>query len=308
MRSARSAKVVCALGATLIAGGHLTIASAETGSGVSGITQGGVNGITQAGVQGITQGGVQGITQAGTQGITQAGVTGITQAGVQGITQAGVTGITQAGIQGITQGGVTGITQAGAQGITQAGVTGITQAGIQGITQAGTQGITQAGVTGITQAGIQGITQAGLRGITQGGVAAFDSLVLAGPVDSIDPINGVFTAVGQTVMASQGMLSSMNVGDFVSVNGSVVSSGWLYADSVSVSNDLYVPGATPVYVTGIPSEIDPVLGQARLGALTIDYTAAMSGGAIPAGLSLGFGGIQPVNRGLLVSDAVSAVQ
>jgi hypothetical protein len=115
-------------------------------------------------------------------------------------------------------------------------------------------------------------------------------------------------AVGQTVMASQTMLSSMSVGDFVSVNGSVVSSGWLYADSISVSNDMYVPGASQVFVTGIPSEVDPLLGQARLGELTIDYTAAMSGGAIPSGLSLSFSGIQPVSRGLLVSDAISAVQ
>jgi len=252
MRSAISAKALGALGATLIVGFHLSIASAETGSAVNGITQGGVNGITQGGVNGITQGGVNGITQGGIQGITQGGVNGITQGGIQGITQGGVNGITQGGIQGITQGGV--------------------------------------------------------NGITQGGVNALNGLVLAGPVDSIDPINGVFTAVGQTVMASQGMLSSMSVGDFVSVNGSVVSSGWLYADSIDLSSKAYVPGATEVFVTGIPSNINPVLGQAQLGELTIDYTAAMSGGAIPSGLSLSFSGIQPVSRGLFVSDAVSAVQ
>ena len=228
MRSARSAKAVYALGATLIAGFHLSTADAETGSTVNGITQGGIQGITQGGVNGITQGGVNGITQGG--------------------------------------------------------------------------------VNGITQGGIQGITQGGVNGITQGGVYAFDSLVLSGPVDSIDPINGVFTAVGQTVMASQAMLSSMSVGDFVSVNGSVVSSGWLYADSISLSNEMYVPGATQVFVTGIPSNINPVLGQAKLGELTIDYTAAMSGGAIPSGASLSFSGIQPVSRGLLVSNAVSAIQ
>jgi len=236
MRSAISAKALGALGATLIVGFHLSIASAETGSAVNGITQGGVNGITQGGVNGITQGGVNGITQGGIQGITQGGVNGITQGGIQGITQGGV------------------------------------------------------------------------NGITQGGVNALNGLVLAGPVDSIDPINGVFTAVGQTVMASQGMLSSMSVGDFVSVNGSVVSSGWLYADSIDLSSKAYVPGATEVFVTGIPSNINPVLGQAQLGELTIDYTAAMSGGAIPSGLSLSFSGIQPVSRGLFVSDAVSAVQ
>ena len=244
MRSAISAKALGALGATLIVGFHLSIASAETGSAVNGITQGGVNGITQGGVNGITQGGIYGITQGGVNGITQGGV----------------------------------------------------------------NGITQGGVNGITQGGVNGITQGGVNGITQGGVYAFDGLVLAGPVDSIDPVNGVFTAVGQTVMASQAMLSSMSVGDFVSVNGSVVSSGWLYADSIAMSGDAYVPGATEVFVTGIPSNINPVLGQAQLGDLTIDYTAAMSGGAIPFGLSLSFSGTQPVSRGLFVSDAVSAVQ
>jgi hypothetical protein len=93
----------------------------------------------------------------------------------------------------------------------------------------------------------------------------------------------------------------------VAVNGSVVSSGWLYADSVSISNEIYVPGATELYVTGMPSDIDPLLGQAQLGELTIDYTAAMSGGDIPLGPTLSFSGTQPVSDGLMVSDAVNAV-
>jgi len=105
------------------------------------------------------------------------------------------------------------------------------------------------------------------------------------------------------------MLAGMSVGDFVSVNGSVVSSGWLYADTVSMSVNAYVPGSTEIFVTGIPSNINTTIGQAKLGDLTIDYTAALSGGAIPSGLSLSFSGIQPVSLGLLVSDEVrSAVE
>jgi hypothetical protein len=173
---------------------------------------------------------------------------------------------------------------------------------------AGISGGDVAGISGGDVAGISGGDVAGISGGDVAGISGGDVLVLAGPVDSIDPVNGVFTAVGQTVMASQAMLSSMSVGDFVSVNGSVVSSGWLYADSIAMSGDAYVPGATEVFVTGIPSNINPVLGQAQLGDLTIDYTAAMSGGAIPFGLSLSFSGTQPVSRGLFVSDAVSAVQ
>lgn len=160
-----------------------------------------------------------------------------------------------------------------------------------------------AAVAGDMSGIAQGINAGDVTGINGGDVP-----VLAGPVDSIDPINRVFVAVGQTVMASQDMLSGLRVGDFVTVNGSVVSSGWLYADSISVATAMYVPGATAVFVTGIPSEINLALGQAKIGALTIDYTAALSGGAIPSGLSLSFRGIQPVDGGLFVSDAVSAVK
>jgi hypothetical protein len=191
---------------------------------------------------------------------------------------------------------------------TFAGINGGDVAGINGGDVAGINGGDVAGINGGDLAGINGGDVVGINGGDVAGINGGDALVLAGPVDSIDPINGVFMAVGQTVMASQAMLSGMSVGDFVTVDGSIVSSGWLYADSVSVANGMYVPGATEVYVTGIPSEINPVLGQAQLGELTIDYTAAMSGGAIPSGLSLSFRGIQPVNRGLLVSDAVSAVE
>ena len=104
------------------------------------------------------------------------------------------------------------------------------------------------------------------------------------------------------------MLSSLSVGDFVAVDGSVVSPGWLYADTISVSSGTYVPGAHEVFVTGIPTSFDASVGQAKLGDLTIDYNAALSGGSIPAGLSLSFRGIQPVSRGVLVSDRVNAAE
>jgi hypothetical protein len=130
-------------------------------------------------------------------------------------------------------------------------------------------------------------------------------LVLAGPVSSIDRINGVFESMGQIILASQSMLNSMRIGDYVSVDGSVVSGGWLYADNVSVFAESYVPGASPVFVTGIPSAMDPLTGRAQIGGLTIDYTPALSSGDLGIGLEMSFSGIQPVRRGLLISDAVS---
>ena len=101
------------------------------------------------------------------------------------------------------------------------------------------------------------------------------------------------------------MLSKLRIGDYVSVNGSVISSGWLYADEVSVFAESYVPGASTVFITGIPSAIDLSTGRVQIGGLTIDYTPALSSGDLGIGLEMSFRGIQPVRSGLLISDAVS---
>jgi hypothetical protein len=253
-----------------------------------------VNGISQGSVNGISQGSVNGISQGSVNGISQGSVNGISQGSVNGISQGSVNGISQGSVNGISQGSVNGISQGSVNGISQGSVNGISQGSVNGISQGSVDGISQGSVSGISPGSVESLTS--------------NQQVLAGPVASIDRINGVFVAMGQTVMASNAMLSHLQVGDFVSVNGSVVTSGWLYADTISVSDDMYAAGATEVFVTGIPSRNNLALGQMQLGDLTIDYTAALSGGSIPSGLSLSFRGIQPVNRGLFVSDAVSVAE
>jgi hypothetical protein len=126
--------------------------------------------------------------------------------------------------------------------------------------------------------------------------------VLAGPVDSIDRVNGVFESMGQFVMASQEMLSRMNVGDYVAVEGSVVASGWLYADNLAVSGSPYVPGASDVFVTGILTSVDFANGTAQMGGLTIDYTPSLGDSMAPTGNVWSFSGIQPAARGMMISD------
>ena len=187
---------------------------------------------------------------------------------------------------------------AAAETINDASTSGVTQTGVLGVTQTGVLGVTQTGVLGVTQTGVQGVTQTGAEGVTQTGL-------LRGPVTSIDRINSVFESMGQIILASQSMLSRMRIGDYVSVNGTVISSGWLYADEVSVLGESYVPGASAVFVTGIPSSIDLSTGRVQIGGLTIDYTQVLSSGDLVVGFEMSFGGIQPVTRGLLISDAVS---
>ena len=108
--------------------------------------------------------------------------------------------------------------------------------------------------------------------------------------------------MGQTVMASQAMLSSIRVGDFVAVQGSVISSGWYYADDVSVSYQRYVPGATEVFITGMLSSVDRVNGIAQMGNLTIDYTASLGSGDAPSSAMWSFQGTRPLSGGKMISN------
>ncbi len=224
-----------------------------------------------------------------------------------GIDQGSVTGIDQGSVLGIDQGSVTGIDQGSVLGIDQGSLTGIDQGSVLGIDQGSVTGIDQGSVLGIDQGSVTGIDQGSVLGIDQGSTkrTVGIGLVLAGSVTSIDRINGVFESMGQIVLASQSMLSSMRIGDYVSVNGSVISSGWLYADEVSVFAESYVPGASTVFITGIPSAIDLSTGRVQIGGLTIDYTPALSSGDLGIGLEMSFSGIQPVRSGLRISVAVS---
>ncbi len=189
------------------------------------------------------------------------------------------------------------------------GSLGIDSNGSLGIDSNGSLGIDSNGSLGIDSMGSLGIDSNGSLGIDANDTLGIDAGdVLAGPVDRIDTVNGVFESMGQIVMASHDALSRMNVGDFVSVQGSVVGPGWLYADVVSVSNTQYVPGATEVFVTGMLSAVDRAAGTAQMGELTIDYTASLGAGGAPADVVWSFAGTRPVSNGVMVSDRTGGLR
>ena len=302
MRNAKSAKARIALGATLIAIAIPVIAS-ETGGSVSGIDGGGSAGIDGGGSAGIDGGGVHGIDGGGSAGIDGGGIHGIDGGGSAGIDGGGILGIDGGGSAGIDGGGIHGIDGGGSAGIDGGGILGIDGGGIRGIDGGGSAGIDGGGIHGIDGGGSAGIDGGGIHGIDGGGSAGIDGGgILAGPVDRIDLVNGVFESMGQIVMASQGMLSDMRVGDFVSVEGSVVAPGWLYADDVVLSDTPYVAGATEVFVTGMLTSVDSAEGTARMGRLTIDYTSSLGNGDGPAGSMWSFAGIRPASDGVMISD------
>jgi hypothetical protein len=98
------------------------------------------------------------------------------------------------------------------------------------------------------------------------------------------------------------MLQSMQVGDYITVEGSVISSGWYYADAVAVSDQAYVPGSTEVFVAGLISSVNALNGTAQIGALTIDYTSSLGGSDAPSGAMWSFHGIRPSQGGKMISN------
>ena len=218
-------------------------------------------------------------------------------------------GIDSMGSLGIDSNGGLGIDSNGGQGIDSNGGQGIDSNGGLGIDSMGSLGIDSMGGLGIDSMGSLGIDSNGSQGIDSNGNQGIDSMgVLSGPIDRIDTINGVFESMGQIVMASRDALARMNVGDFVSVQGSVVGPGWLYADDVSVSNTQYVPGATEVFVTGMLSSVDRAAGTARMGGLTIDYTLSLGAGSAPSDMMWSFSGTRPVSSGVMISDRTGGLR
>ena len=260
---------------------------------MSGIHTGGVLGIHTGGVSGIHTGGVLGIHTGGVTGIHTGGVSGIHTGGVTGIHTGGVTGIHTGGVLGIHTGGVTGIHTGGVTGIHTGGVSGIHTGGALGIHTGGVTGIHTGGVAGIHTGGAAGIHTGGVAGIHTGGVNDVESsLVLAGPVGSIDLESGLVRALGQTISVSRDMIDRVNTGDFVTVYGSVVGQGYLYADSIEVALEPYVPGASEIVVAGMPQDVDLLTGTAMIGDMEVDYTPALSMGTAPESGLVTFRGYQ----------------
>ncbi|MCH9004914.1 MAG: hypothetical protein IH838_06430 [Proteobacteria bacterium] len=220
---------------------------------------------------------------------------------LNGIDSNGVLGIDSNGVQGIDSNGVAGIDSNGILGIDSNGVAGIDSNGILGIDSNGVAGIDSNGILGIDSNGVAGIDSNGLLGVP-------GQTILAGPVDSIDRINGVFESMGQVVMASYSMLSGMQVGDFVAVQGTVISSGWYFADNVSVSNQLYVPGSTEVFISGMLSSINRMDGTAQMGRLTIDFTSSLGSSDAPSGDMWTFRGTRPSMGGTMLSYRTEAIK
>ena len=81
--------------------------------------------------------------------------------------------------------------------------------------------------------------------------------------------------------------------------------GRIDAFEVFVSPHTYIPGATEVFVTGIPSSINYSLGTARIGDLKVDYTSSLGGSEFGGmGAAITVIGTQPAFGGTMLGERV----
>jgi hypothetical protein len=129
--------------------------------------------------------------------------------------------------------------------------------------------------------------------------------MLAGPVQSIDMQSETFVAVGQTVSFQREGLGGLQVGGFVTVYGSIAGAGRINATGVDFSLEMYVPGATEVFVTGIPSSVNFARGTALIGELEVDYTPSLGGSGFGGiGAAITVFGTQPAFGGAMLGERV----
>ncbi len=170
---------------------------------------------------------------------------------------------------------------------------------ISGGSVTGISGGSTLGISGGSTLGISGGSTLGISGGSTAG------LILAGPVEGIDSSSGFFSSMGQRVFAPAGVLSGLQLGDYVMVSGQISGAGTIEADAVAQSGQVYVPGSSAVFVTGIPSSVDFNFGIAMIGELKVDYTSSLGGSGFEGiGAAITVIGTQPALGGTMLSDRV----
>jgi hypothetical protein len=127
-----------------------------------------------------------------------------------------------------------------------------------------------------------------------------DTLVLIGPVESVDSTNSIATVLGQKVQF--GKLTKPQLGSSVAVFGRVQQDGSIIAHSMRTSK-LYVAGADTVLLTGSVRAVDSPVAHLTVGGVQVDYSAAMAASFLTprSGNSIQLIGTQPAPGGVVIA-------
>ena len=209
-------------------------------------------------------------------------------------------GIDSSSVTGIDSSSVLAIDSSSALSIGKGFVFGIDSSSGLGIDSSSGLGIDSSSGLGIDSSSILGIDSSSVRGIDSSSVN-----LLVGPIDAINHKGNSFTSLGQTISVPGGEIRNLKVGDLVAVSGVIAGAGRISAERVLISSEQYVPGATQVFVTGIPTNVDYGSGVAKIGDLSVDYTASLARHDFEGiGAAVTVIGTQPVPGGTMMSDRV----
>jgi len=188
-------------------------------------------------------------------------------------------------------------------GISSGSLRGISSGSLRGISSGSLRGISSGSLRGISSGSLRGISSGSLRGAVEASSSStWAPPVAFGPIDAINNDLETLEVLGQTIAFPGVRDSELSPGMLVLVFGQVLGEGFAAGTAILASTEMYVPGATSIFVSGYPSSIDTASGTIHIGTLVVDYTALLSTGDLAFGSDLvTFTGIQPVPQATFVA-------
>ena len=128
------------------------------------------------------------------------------------------------------------------------------------------------------------------------------SLILTGPIESVDEAMGTVTVLGQSISVRDS--SKALSGTVVNIYGTLESNGRLAAAAMQ-NLSRFATGADVLYVKGLVTATSVLTGHLRVGGTDVDYTALLASQdfRIPSlGEMVEFSGTQPSARGVFLAS------
>jgi hypothetical protein len=128
-------------------------------------------------------------------------------------------------------------------------------------------------------------------------------LLVVGPIEALDAATHTAVVLGQKIALRD--VNSLHVGNTLAVYGVSRADGSIHVSGVR-DQGAYVAGATPILLAGTVQSAEPLTGRVTVNGIKVDLTPAMASGQFsPAvGSKLTIQGIQPVSRGVVVTDGI----
>ena len=129
-------------------------------------------------------------------------------------------------------------------------------------------------------------------------------LLISGPVEKVDGALGTVTVFGREITTDKA--SQLAPGQIVDVYGSLKRDGSI-ADTEIDPSAQYGAGGDPVFIKGVVTDVNALLGQAQFGGTTVDYTSQLGSAEFTApsvGEVLGVDGTQPLVKGVILASAI----